>query len=561
MKYGEKQIEFLERKQYLKAGETLEQRIEEIASKVREYERDYSLGLGDRIKSYIEEQIFIPSTPQWSNFGRKVDKGSMPLPASCYILGVQNSIQGIYYSLGEAAICSKLGGGVGANYTQVYDKGTKLDEGFYSNSKLDWMEDMAEAGQKVSQSSVRRGYVVPFISIEDAEFYDLLARADKKNPDKRDPFVDNNVGIILPKGFWGRLPNEPELQKRFLALMQIRQSSGKIYIVDEENCDKNKSPVYDRLNLTPSASNICTEALTPIFSDKSFVCVLSSLNLKYWDTIKENPQIIKDALMFLDINVSEYIKLTDGVMFLEKARRSAIEKRDIGLGSLGFHELLQMKGMEFGGLESRRLNKEIYSTIRKYAEEYAQEVGEKLGSPKLCEDAGLVRRNVSLMMIAPNKTTSYLAGETSLGVEPFMSNYFVKALSGIKSTYKNPHLEQLLESKGKNIGEVWDLILRDLGSVQRLDFLSKEERAVFKTASEISPKDIIDLAADRQVYIDMSQSINLWNRPNYTLQDVYKIHKYAFSRGLKTLYYFYAQAHASIEKDGEKWDTCASCAD
>ena len=559
--YKEKQIEFLERKHYLQKGESLEDRINDIGEKVKSYEKDYSEGLGERIKEYIKQQIFIPSTPQWSNFGREKESGSTPLPASCYILGVQNSIQEIYYALGEAAIMSKLGGGVGADYTRVFDKGTKLEEGFYTNSKLDWIEDIARTGQKVSQSSVRRGYVVPFISIKDSEFYDLLARADKKNSDKKDPFVDNNVGVVLPKGFWDEVSKEKELQKRFLHLMQIRQSSGKIYIIDEANCDKNKSPVYEKLGHTPSSSNICTEALSPIYSDKSFVCVLSSLNVKHWDTIKNNPQIIKDALMFLDINVSEYIKLTEGVLFLEKARRSAIEKRDIGLGTLGFHELLQLKNIEFGSLKSRILNKEIYSTIRKYAEEYAYEIGEKLGSPKLCQEANLVRRNVSLMMIAPNKTTSFLAGETSLGIEPFMSNYFVKALSGIKTTYKNPYLEELLISKGKNTNEVWDIVLRDLGSVQGLEFLSKEEKGVFKTANEISPKDMIDLAADRQKYIDMSQSLNLWNRPNYTIQDLYDIHKYAFSKGIKTLYYFYPQAHAAIEKNGEKWDTCASCAD
>lgn len=559
--YGPKQIEFLKRKFYLRNGETLEQRLNDMANVVRGYEKEYSEGLADRIKDYIEKQIFIPSTPQWTNFGRPKQSGSTPLPASCYILGVENSIQGIYYSLGEAAVMSKLGGGVGADYTRVFDKGTKLEGGFYTNSKLDWIEDMATVGQKVSQSSSRRGYVVPFISIEDKEFYDLFARIDKRNPNKEDPFIDNNVGVILPSGFWDRVSKEKELQERFLYLLRIRQSSGRAYIIDTDNCNKNKSPVYTNLNQIPNSTNICVECLTPLYSDKSFVCILSSLNLKHWDTIKANPQIIKDVLMFLDINVSEYIKLTENVLFLEKARKSAIEKRDIGLGTLGFHDLLQMKGMAFGDLESRRLNKEIYSTIREKAEEYALEIGEKLGSPKLCQDAKLVRRNVSLMMVAPNKTTSFIAGAASLGIEPFMSNYFVKALAGIKTTFKNPYLKKLLKEKHKNTEEVWDSILKNLGSVQHLDFLTKEEKAIFKTANEISPKDMIDLASDRQKYIDMAQSLNLWNRPNYSLQDVYDIHKYAFSRGIKTLYYFYPQAHAAIEKDGEKWDMCASCAD
>lgn len=559
--FGEAQIQFLRNKQYLVGDETLEERVSSIRDAVFKYEHLYSPGLADRIYGYIMNQILVPSTPQWANLGRPKKNGTNPLPASCYVLGVQNSIQGLYYALGEAAMMSKLGGGVGADYSRVSNKGTLVEEGFYTNSKLDWIEDILRAGQKVSQGSVRRGYVVPFVSIYDPEFDDILERVNKNNPDKNDPFVNNNVGFILPKGFWDRVKTDTVIGKRALELMKVRMSSGQTYIVDEANCDKNKSLVYEILGHTPSSTNICQEITTPIYPDKSFVCVIASLNLKHWDIIKANPQIIKDAYMFLDINVSEYINLSDGVQFLEKARRSAIEKRDIGLGTLGFHDLLQSKDFVFGGLESRRLNKEIYSTIRKVGEEYTKEIGEKLGSPAMCQEAGLTRRNVSLMMVAPNKTTSFIAGATSLGIEPFMSNYFVKSLAGIKDTLKNPNLVKLLESQGKNTDDVWDSILRNLGSVSHLDFLSKHQKDVYKTASEISPKDIIDLAADRQVYIDMAQSINLWNRPNYTLKDVYDIHKYAFSKGLKTLYYFYPQAHAAIEKRGEKWDTCASCSD
>jgi len=301
--------------------------------------------------------------------------------------------------------------------------------------------------------------------------------------------------------------------------------------------------------------------LTPKYKDKSFVCVICALNLVHWDEIKSNPQIIKDALIFLDICVSEFIKLTENVPFMEKARKSAIEKRDIGLGTLGFHEYLQMNNCAFGDLNSRFINKEIYSTIKKYSDEYAYEIGEKLGSPKMCQEAEMTRRNVSLMAVAPNKSTSFLMGETSLGIEPFFSNYFVKSLAGIETTFKNKNLKKLLQEKDKDTTEVWDSILKNLGSVQHLDFLNKEEKAIYKTATEISPKDMIDLAGDRQVYIDMAQSLNLWNRPNYSKQDIYNIHKYAFEKGIKTLYYYFPQGHASIEKSGEKWDDCESCAD
>lgn len=560
MSYGEKQLEFMEKKRYLN-GVSLKERISQMANKVREYESQYYVGLADRIEDLISRQVLSPSTPQWSNLAVAKGNGSTPLPASCYITAPQNSIQGIYYAIGETAMMSKLGGGVGADFTNLYDGGTLLKDGFYTNSKLDWVEDLVRAGQKVSQGNQRRGYSVPFISIDDGEFWQLIERADKKNPDKKDPLVSNNVGVILPMGFRDRLKTDKEAQKRFMKCVTIREATGKLYLIDVENCNKNQSPVYQILGQEVSSSNICTEITTPKYDDKSFVCVICALNLVHWDEIKADPQIIKDALIFLDICVSEFIKLTDGVPFMEKARRSAIEKRDIGLGTLGFHEYLQMNDCAFGDINSRCINYEIYSTIQQYANEYAYEYGLKLGSPKMCEDANLVRRNVSLMTIAPNKSTSFLMDETSLGIEPFFSNYFVKSLAGIETTFKNKSLKKLLQQKGEDTQEVWDSILKNLGSVQHLDFLTKHEKTVYKTAVEISPKDMLDLAAERQPFIDMSQSLNLWNRPNYSKQDIYDIHKYAFDRGIKTLYYFFPQGHASIEKSGERWDFCESCAD
>lgn len=555
------QIEFLRNKNYIKPDQSVEDRVEEMVDVVRRYENDYYVGLADRIEWLIKEKILSPSTPQWANSGIPEREGSNPLPASCYITTPQNSIKDIFYSIGEVAMMSKLGGGVGIDCSDIAEKGTYLSEGFHTNSKLDWIEMMVDTGGKVSQGATRRGYSVPFINIDDTEFNDLMDRVSKKNPNEKDVFVSNNVGIILPRGFRQRLSGgDTEAKKRYIRVLKTRVESGNVYIIDVENMNKNQSPVYEKLGHEVHSSNICVEISTPKYADKSFVCVIASLNLTKWDIIKKDPQIIKDCMMYLDIQVSEFIRLTEGVQFMEKARRSAIEKRDIGLGALGFHEYLQMNDCAFGDLKSRTINKEIFSTIRKYADEYGREIGEKLGSPKMCQEAGLVRRNVSQMIVAPNKSTSFLCG-TSLGIEPEKSNYYVKTLAGIKTTVKNKYLEKVLESHGKNDNGVWTSILENLGSAQHLDFLTEEEKLRFRTASEISPKDLIDLAADRQVYIDMAQSFNLFNRPNYTLQDLIKIHKYAFDRGIKTLYYYYSQAHAALETQGEAWDTCAACAD
>lgn len=563
MKLNNDQIRFLKNKFYLREDETIDERIQSILNQVEPYAVKYKEpGLTKRLHTWLHEKYISLSTPQLANVGRPVketDK-SIPLPCSCNIIPVPNSIDGIYKSMYETAMLSKLGAGVGANMINVVDGGTKIDEGFHTNSKLDWAEDIIRTSKKVSQNAVRRGYAVVFDSIYTKEFDTYIERLDKTNPDKKDPFVKNNFGFILPIGFWENLKTDEELQRRFLEILELRRSTGKIYLLDVENCNKNQSPVYKTLNKTVDSTNICTEALSCSEDDLIFACMLLSFNLKHWDVIKENPQIIKDGFILSDIFVEMYIDQTENVVAIKRARDSAIQKRDIGLGTLGLHDYFQAKGWAFGDMYSRKANKEIYKLIREVGEQTTKELAEKLGSPKMCQDAGLTRRNVSLMMVAPNKSTAYFM-DTSEGCQPRISNYYVDELAGVETTFKNKHLTELLEKRGKNSPEVWESILVNLGSVQHLDFLSDQEKRVFKTASEISPKDIIDLAADRQVYIDMSQSLNLFQRPNYTLQDTYDIHKYAFSKGIKTLYYYYPQAHAALEKEGESWDSCEACAD
>ena len=365
------QIEFLREGKYILDTETPQERFRQIVDKVREYEPMYSEGLADRVSYMVDKNILSTSTPVLSNFGRPKDpnRNSQDLPASCYIVTCGDSIVDIYNSISQVAVASKLGGGVGSDFQLVSQKGTQLSEGFYSNSKLDWIEDSVGAGQKVSQGAKRRGYNTPFISIDDNDFDELMKRIDKTNPNKTDRLINNTIGIILPRGFRQRLQTDKEAQRRYMLVLKARKATGKVYMLDVENANKNSSPVYKKLGLDVATTNICVEFCQPLFPDLTSVCVISALNLVHWDEIEKNPQMIKDAFMFLDIVNEEYIKLSEGIPFLEKAHNSAKKKRDIGLGALGFAELLQMKGFAYGDMYSRALNKKIFSTIRKYGEE------------------------------------------------------------------------------------------------------------------------------------------------------------------------------------------------
>lgn len=558
---GEDQREFLRVGNY-HVGQTVEERYREIFDCILSYSDSYGADNCNRIVELIEQNILSLSTPQIANLGKKKVGNTVPLPASCHNVTVGNSIYDIYSSNLEVAMLSKLGGGVGVDFDDVCQKGTQLDENFYSNSKLDWIKAIIDTSQKVSQNGVRRGFATPYIDIEDVEFFDLLKEVSKKNTDNKSVLVDNTIGINVRDSFIEKLDNkDKEAQKRWAALLNIRKESGNVYISFIGNMNKNCQPAFKKLGLEVCTSNICTEFVQPKIEGITPTCVLAALNLNHWDKIESDPNIIKMGIYFLDIVCEEYIKNGSGIRGIEKAVRGVIETRNIGLGTLGLHELFQSNDMAFGDVRSRALNKKIYSTIREYSDIATRELAEILGPCKVCADAGIVARNASLMMIAPNKSTGYLCKATSIGVEPFFSNIFVKKLAKITVTYKNRNLERLLESKGKNTKDVWDSISKNLGSVLHLDFLTEEEKNIFLTMSEISPKDIIDLASDRQKYIDMSQSLNLINRPNYTLKDLHNIHMYAYEKGVKTLYYFYPQAHATIEQDGKRWDDCISCAD
>jgi ribonucleoside-diphosphate reductase alpha chain len=347
---------------------------------------------------------------------------------------------------------SKRGAGVGIDFTLLPDGGTLIDNTFHSNSKIDWIKALIDTSQKVSQGGVRRGYATPFESIESETFEQLLKEVDKNNPDKTSVLIDNTVGCVIPEGFIGKIESGDKVaQRKFLNLLNERKKSGQIYISYVENMNKNCSEVYKKLGYIIKNSNICQEFCQPYMQGYTPVCVIGAINLMKWGKVKEDPQIIKDIIYFLNIMNEEYVLLTKDQPGLERAHAAARDKKDIGLGTLGLHSLFQSKGMAFGSVESRLLNKEIYSTIQKYSIEASEELADLLGPCKFAKEAGMNRRNCSLNMVAPNKSSSFFntidekGTPASLGIEPYFSNIFTKRLAKIQYTFKNPFLERLLE--------------------------------------------------------------------------------------------------------------------
>lgn len=268
--------------------------------------------------------------------------------------------------------------------------------------------------------------------------------------------------------------------------------------------------------------------------DNSFVCVLSSINLLHWDEIKET-DAVETLVRFLDAVNEEFVLKTEGVPYMEAPHDFAKKQRALGMGVLGWHSFLQSKMISFESIEAKYLNVEIWKSIRERADKTTEEMAKEFGEPELLKGYG--RRNVTTLAVAPTTSSSFILGQVSPSIEPLNSNYFVKNLAKGKFTYKNPYLRSVLKKHDKNNDETWKSILVKGGSVQHLNFLSEEEKDVFKTFGEISQREIVVQAGQRQKYIDQAQSLNLMIPPSASPKEVNSLLIEGWEMGVKTFYY------------------------
>jgi ribonucleoside-diphosphate reductase alpha chain len=294
--------------------------------------------------------------------------------------------------------------------------------------------------------------------------------------------------------------------------------------------------------------------MLPNSNDESFVCDLSSMNLERWEEWKDT-DAVETMIYFLDAVMSEFINKTEGMKFMEAPRNFAMRHRALGLGVLGWHSLLQSKMIAFESMEAKLLNTTIWKTIRERADKATKELSELIGEPELLKGYG--RRNTTTLAVAPTTSSSFILGQVSPSIEPNNSNYYVKDLAKGKFSYKNPYLKKLLKEKGKNDDDIWMDILKHSGSVQHVDYLTQEEKDVFKTFEETSQKEIIIQAASRQKYIDQGQSLNMLIPAGTPPKAVNELIIFAHEQGIKSLYY---QRSTNPAKElARSIMTCKSC--
>tara|TARA_R110000822_G_scaffold36734_9_gene103224 strand:+ start:234 stop:1880 length:1647 start_codon:yes stop_codon:yes gene_type:complete len=533
---------FLERG-YLTEGVTPEQRIKDIALNAEQILGEE--GYADKFVDYMSRGWYSLSSPVWSNFG--LDRG---LPISCFGSYIGDSVQSIMYTVAEVGMMSKYGGGTSGYFGDVRGRGESITDNGKSNGTPPFAKMFDTTIDVISQGNTRRGYFAGYIDIEHRDILEWLEFLTEGNP------VQLMYYGVCVGNDWLAEMKAGDSQKRMVwaKILQMRAEVGVPYILFKDNVNENTVDVYKDKGMTIYASNLCSEIALPSNINESFVCCLSSMNALHFDDWRDT-NAVEVLTKFLDAVMSEFITKTAKLPFMERAHNFAKRHRALGLGVLGWHDLLQYKGIAFDSFEAMQLNVRLFRTIQTQSLLASQHMAAVYGEPEVLKGYG--RRNTTLTAVAPTKSSSFILGQVSQSIEPHKSNYYVRDTAKMKVTYRNPALKIVLQKHDADLETVWKSIGEHDGSVQHLDFLTDHEREVFKTMSEISQLAIIQQAASRQKYIDQSQSLNIMIHPKTPTKDINKLYLTAAELGVKSLYYQYS-VNAAQEFNRELLD-CSSC--
>ena len=528
---------------YLLEGTTALERIRYIAEHA---ERKLGIeGFADKFYHYMARGYFSLSSPIWSNFG--LDRG---LPISCFGSYIGDSIHEIMTTTAEVGMMSKIGGGTSAYFGDIRPRGSVIKNNGKSDGSFNFSKLFDTIIDVISQGTSRKGQFAGYIDIEHGDIEEWLDIHTEGNPIQLMYY-----GVCVGHDWLESMKaGDPFKRQLWAKLLQRKTETGIPYLFFKDNANAGRPDVYKDKNMTIHASNLCTEIMLPSNSEESFVCCLSSMNLLYFDEWKDTdaPEVLT---YFLDVVMSEFIEKSKDIPYLHRANRFATRHRALGLGVLGWHSYLQANNIAFDSFEAMQKNNFIFKTLQQKTLKASQELAARFGEPEILKGYG--RRNTTLMSIAPTKSSSFILGSVSPSVEPFKSNYYVKDLAKIKTTYKNPFLVKLLQEKGLDQEEIWESILHNDGSVQHLEQLSEHEKEVFKTFSEISQLSVIQQAAQRQQYIDQGQSINVMIHPATPAKDLNQLYLTAEELGLKSIYYQFSMSAAQVFN--RNLLSCSSC--
>ncbi|MCA1935666.1 MAG: ribonucleoside-diphosphate reductase subunit alpha [Asticcacaulis sp.] len=530
---------------YLLAGETYQDMFARVATAYADDSEH-----AQRIYNYISNLWFMPATPVLSNGGAK--RG---LPISCFLNAVPDSLEGIVSVWNENVALASNGGGIGTYWGGVRSIGEKVKGAGQTSGIIPFIRVMDSLTLAISQGSLRRGSAAVYIDIFHPEIEEFL-EIRKPSGDFNRKALNLHHGISITDEFMEavrdgaqfglRSPKNNEIIRYVDAralwqkILEIRMQTGEPYLIFADTVNRSMAPHQRELGLKVKQSNLCAEIMLHTGKDhlgheRTAVCCLSSVNAETFLEWRDEPRFIEDIMRFLDNVLEDFIQSAPDAM--SAAVYSAKRERSVGLGLMGFHSFLQSQGVAFESAMAKSWNMRLFKHLRREADKASVKLAQERGPCLDAEERGVMERFSHKLAIAPTASISIICGGTSAGIEPIPANIYThKTLSG-SFAVKNPFLQNLLAEKGLDTPETWDSIVEHEGSVQHIDALSEDEKAIFKTAFEIDQRWVVELAADRAPEICQSQSLNIFLPGDVDKWDLHMLHWTAWEQGVKSLYY------------------------
>jgi ribonucleoside-diphosphate reductase alpha chain len=531
---------------YLMPGESYQDLFARVASAYGD-----DTAHAQRIYDYISKLWFMPATPVLSNGGT-----TRGLPISCFLNEANDSLDGIVGLWNENVWLASKGGGIGSYWGNLRSIGEKVGQNGKTSGIIPFIRVMDSLTLAISQGSLRRGSAAVYLPVSHPEIEEFI---DLRRPTGGDPnrkALNLHHGVLIPDAFmraveadeeWalcspkdGAIVRKISARALWIRILMARIETGEPYIINSDHANNARPEHHKLAGLEIKTSNLCAEIMLPTGRDqhnqeRTAVCCLSSLNLETWFEWKDDPHFIPDVMRFLDNVIQNFIDTAPDSM--ARARYSAMRERSVGLGVMGFHSFLQAQNVPFESVIAKVWNTRMFKHIRAQADVASRVLAEERGPCPDAAEYGFMERFSNKMAIAPTASISIICGGASPGIEPIAANvYNHKTLSG-SFIVRNPSLKKVLAQHGRDDEDTWTSITVSKGSVQHLDFLSEQEKAVFKTAFELDQRWVVEHAADRTPFICQSQSVNLFLPADVHKRDLHQIHYQAWKKGVKSLYY------------------------
>jgi len=508
-----------------------------------------------RIYDYASKGWFMFASPVLSN-APKPGQRWKSLPISCFLTFVPDSLEGLINHSSETRWLSVKGGGVGGHWSAVRSVSN------IAPGPIPFIHTVDSDMTAYRQGKTRKGSYAAYMDISHPDIEEFLAlRVPTGGDPNRKCFnlhnainvTDRFMTAIVKDESWDLIdPHSgnvvhtvPSARDLWQRIIETRSRTGEPYLNFIDTANNHLPESQKNLGLKIHGSNLCNEIHLATDENRTAVCCLSSINLEYFDEWKDT-NIVQDLIHMLDNVLQIFIDNCPDV--LHKARFSAMRERSLGLGMMGFHSYLQRKEVPFESGLASSINRRIFRIIKERAVQESRRLAGFKGEPEDMKGTGL--RNAHLIAIAPNANSSIIVS-CSPSIEPWKSNAYSHRTRAGTHLVKNIYLERLLVRIDKNTPEVWQSIILEKGSVQHLDFLTQDQKDIFKTAFELDQRWIVDHAASRQPYVCQGQSVNLFFPSGSDRGYVNEVHIMAWKRGLKGLYYYRSSAekHAdSISK-------------